>query len=511
MLEYHARMSSYGNLSPASLIHVLLGAAGILTIFYLDLLSAPGIAVWTLYILPLWYASRLGISPRVILPAVAGLCTVLTIAGWFLSPPDIDPAISFYNRTIGVALMWTLAIMLMRAAGLDEDVQAVQDAQARLAAIVESSSDAVVSKSLDGIVTTWNRSAELIFGYPADEMVGTSILRIIPPDRVHEETHILDRIKRGERIEHFETVRRRKDGTEIPVSLTISPIKDAKGRLIGASKIARDITEKRWAEETVRRQTAQLQEQAAGLRTANEQLMKQTAALEAANNELEGFSYSVSHDLRAPIRTIHSFVRIIEEDHGGRLDPELSRCLGIIAKGARQAGELIDDLLEFSRLGRQAMQRTRVNMIELVHEAIADLRKGEETPRAGITVADLPACFGDRRLLKLVWINLLSNALKYSRHRDRPHIEVGWRANEGPEESCTYYVKDNGVGFDMKYAHKLFGVFQRLHGQEEFEGTGVGLAIVQRIIHRHGGRVWGEGEVGVGATFYFTVEKARKP
>jgi light-regulated signal transduction histidine kinase (bacteriophytochrome) len=325
---------------------------------------------------------------------------------------------------------------------------------------------------------------------------------------VHEETHIIERIKRGERIEHFETVRRRRDGTEFPVSLTISAIKDAKGKLIRVSKIARDITEKKWAEETLRRQASQLQEQAASLSVTNERLVKQSAALEAANKELEGFSYSVSHDLRAPIRTIHSFVGIIEEDHGGRLDPEAARCLGVIAKAAEQAGELIDDLLEFSRLGRQALQLGRVDMAELVRETLAELRKEDEPPRATVTIADLPACFGDRRLLKLAWMNLLSNALKYSRHRDHPQIEVGSRTTEGAEKSSsTYYVKDNGVGFDMKYAHKLFGVFQRLHGKDEFEGTGVGLAIVQRIVHRHGGRIWGEGQVNVGATFYFTLER----
>ena len=326
---------------------------------------------------------------------------------------------------------------------------------------------------------------------------------------MHEETHIIERIRREERIEHFETVRRRKDGTEFPVSLTISPIKDTKGKLIGASKIARDITEKKWAEETLRRQTSQLQEQAAELGATNERLVKQSAALEAANKELEGFSYSVSHDLRAPIRTIHSFVRIIEEDHGERLDPELARCLGIIAKAAKQAGELIDDLLEFSRLGRQALQAGRVNMVELVREALAELRKTDEAPRAAITIADLPPCFGDRRLLKLAWTNLLSNALKYSGQREQPQIEVGSRTTEGGAgEPCVYYVRDNGVGFDMKYAHKLFGVFQRLHSIEEFEGTGVGLAIVQRIVHRHGGRIWGEGQVNAGATFYFTLERA---
>jgi two-component system sensor kinase len=278
--------------------------------------------------------------------------------------------------------------------------------------------------------------------------------------------------------------------------------------LIGASTIARDITEQKWAEETLRRQTVQLNEQADQLRIANEQLLKQTAALEAANKELEGFSYSVSHDLRAPIRTIHSFVRIIEEDHSRQLDSEGLRCLGIIAKGARQAGELIDDLLEFSRLGRQALQRGLVDMVQLVHEVMDDLRKEKEGEviRAGITVGDLPPCFGDRRLLKLVWANLLSNALKYSRNRPGPQIEVGWQADDEAKGPGIYYVKDNGVGFDMQYAHKLFGVFQRLHGKEEFEGTGVGLAIVQRIIHRHGGRVWGEGRIDGGAAFYFTLE-----
>jgi light-regulated signal transduction histidine kinase (bacteriophytochrome) len=215
----------------------------------------------------------------------------------------------------------------------------------------------------------------------------------------------------------------------------------------------------------------------------------------------------VSHDLRAPIRTIHSFVRIIEEDHAAQLDPELLRCLGIIAKGAKQAGQLIDDLLEFSRLGRHALQRGPVNMVALVQDVLADLRKDQDDHRTNIAVADLPSCFGDRRLLKLVWTNLLSNALKYSQYRDDVRIEVGWRPDDRSNRMCVYSVKDNGVGFDMKYAHKLFGVFQRLHGKEEFEGTGVGLAIVQRIVHRHGGRVWAEGEVNVGATFYFTVER----
>ncbi|WP_447601213.1 sensor histidine kinase [Nitrospira sp. Nam80] len=488
------------------LAHFLSVSSGILIIFWLDLISALGISVWALYIVPIWYVSRLRVSSKAIF-TIAAVCTALTILGWFLSPPGMDPWIASYNRVIGIALMWTLAAVLARASAFDERLRVAQKAQARLAAIVESSDDAIIGKSLETTITSWNGGAEAMFGFTADEAVGRSVTLIIPPDRLDEEAHIIERLKRGERIEQHETMRRRKDGTDVPISLTMSPIKDAGGRLIGISSIARDVTEKRRADEILRRQTAQLQEQAEHLHVANEQLTKHAVALEEANKELEGFSYSVSHDLRAPIRTIHSFVRIIEEDHAAQLDPELLRCLGIIAKGAKQAGQLIDDLLEFSRLGRHALQRGPVNMVALVQDVLADLRKDRDDHRTNIAVADLPSCFGDRRLLKLVWTNLLSNALKYSQYRDDVRIEVGWRPDDRSNRMCVYSVKDNGVGFDMKYVHKLFGVFQRLHGKEEFEGTGVGLAIVQRIVHRHGGRVWAEGEVNVGATFYFTVER----
>ncbi|HET6673796.1 MAG TPA: PAS domain S-box protein [Nitrospiraceae bacterium] len=490
----------------ARFIHFLAVSGGILVIFWLDMIAKLGIAVWALYILPLWYVSRLRVSSKTIF-TTAAVCTALTILGWFLSPPGLDPWISFYNRAIGLALMWALAMMLMRASAFDEKLSAAQKVQAQLAAIVETSDDAIIGKSLEGIVSSWNRSAETMFGFTADEAIGKSITLVIPPDRQDEEGRIMERLKRGERIEQYETVRRRKDGGDVSVSLTLSPITDAENRLIGISSIVRDVTEKKRAEDTLRRQAVQLQEQTNHLHVVNEQLKKHTAALEDANKELEGFSYSVSHDLRAPIRTVHSFVRIIEEDHGSHLDPELARCLGVIAKAARQAGQLIDDLLDFSRLGRHALQRQPVNMVAVVHDVLADLRKDQDDHRANIAVAELPPCFGDRRLLKLVWMNLLSNALKYSQYQDNARIEIGWRQDDRRERMCTYYVKDNGVGFDMKYAHKLFGVFQRLHGKEEFEGTGVGLAIVQRIVHRHGGQVWAEGEVNAGATFYFTVER----
>ena len=244
------------------------------------------------------------------------------------------------------------------------------------------------------------------------------------------------------------------------------------------------------------------------LTAANEALKKQTMALAEANKELEGFSYSVSHDLRAPLRTIDAFSRIVEEDHGSHLNAEANRCLTIVRKAAGQAGELIDDLLEFSKLGRQGMNFRLVKMADLAREAVDDLRILQEGRQIDLTIGDLPPCQGDRRFLKLVWTNLLTNAFKYTKYRNEAKIEVGWMPDDTNAEAVTYYVKDNGIGFDMTYVHKLFGVFQRLHQKEDFEGTGVGLAIVQRIVQRHGGRVWAEGKVDEGATFFFSLRKA---
>jgi PAS domain S-box-containing protein len=512
-------------------------------------------------------------------------------------------------------------------------------AMAHLAAIVTSSDLAIVGKDLQGTVTSWNRAAERLFGYSAEEMIGRSVLRIIPPDRRDEEVRILGCIASGKSIESYETIRRRKDGSDVPISLTVSPIIDARGHVIGASKIARDISEQKRAEraslqsrEDLRRalefQEAVVNNMGEGLYTvngegcvtsmnrvaeklfgwtseellgrkmhdmthykhrdgtpfyaeeceglqvlrsgtvltnhedvfvrkdgscfdvlyscspirangessglvvvfrdisaqkradealrdrdraltiANDELTQQSEALSEVNNELQSFSYSVSHDLRAPMRTIDAFVRIVEEDHGARLNAEARRCLGIVKKAAGQAGELIDDLLEFSRLGRIGMDLRSVKMAELARGVGDELQTMQEDRTIHLRVLDLPPCKGDWRLLQLVWSNLLANAVKYTRPRATAQIEVGWLPDDRQPDAVVYYVKDNGVGFDMKYVHKLFGVFQRLHLKEEFEGTGVGLAIVQRIVRRHGGRVWAEGKVDGGATFFFSLRKA---
>ena len=235
------------------------------------------------------------------------------------------------------------------------------------------------------------------------------------------------------------------------------------------------------------------------------QVAERTKALEGTNAELESFSYSVSHDLRAPLRAIHGFARILLEDHRAQLDPEAQRLLGVIDQNTRRMGQLIDDLLSFSRLGRQDVGASRVDMKDLAHTVADEVRRFEGDSRKSleIKIDPLPPARGDRALLSQVMRNLLQNAAKFTRGRDNALIEVGSRANG--EAQTVYFVRDNGAGFDPRYMDKLFGVFQRLHSADQFEGTGVGLAIVKRIIQRHGGRVWAEGKVGQGATFYFTL------
>jgi len=282
------------------------------------------------------------------------------------------------------------------------------------------------------------------------------------------------------------------DGREFFFRAVKTPVFASGGEIIGSQGILFDVTAQKLAEGEIRRLNAELEQR----------VIERTAQLQAANKELEAFSYSVSHDLRAPLRAVNGFAGIVLEDFGPQLPEAARRHLERIRNGGQRMGELIDDLLAFSRLSRQLLNRQNVDLSKLVQNALDELKPQREGRELEVRIGNLPPCHADPALLKQVWINLLSNAIKYSRGRQPAVVEAGQvRQNE----ETVYFVRDNGTGFDMQYAHKLFGVFQRLHRADEFEGTGVGLAIVQRIVHRHGGRVWAEAAVDRGATFYFTL------
>ncbi len=349
------------------------------------------------------------------------------------------------------------------------------------------------SLNRDGVFVQINDTELHWLGYARDEVIGKlNYADLLTPRSRDLFRSNFPRFKAQgwTRDIEFEMVRR--DGSLLPVLLSATAVTDDNGAFIMSRSTSYDVTERRKAEEDIRRLNEQLEKRVA----------ERTADLEAANKELEDFTYTVSHDLRAPLRAIDGFSRMLLRDEGNNLTEDTQRKLNVIRNNVLRMGQLIDDLLAFSRLGRTAMSLAPVDMEDLVKETWNDLCVIEDGHPKELRIGALPQAFGDRTLVRQVLSNLLSNAVKYSLPKGRAVIEIG---GEDTGEETIYQVKDNGVGFDMGYYDKLFGVFQRLHSDEEFEGTGVGLAIVKRIVHRHGGSVWAEGKVNEGAVFCFTL------
>ena len=343
----------------------------------------------------------------------------------------------------------------------------------------------------EGHLVRWNRQHERVTGYTAEELARMTLLdwyKDSPEDIARITAGVQQALAKG--YAEAEGNLQIKGGRRIPFHFNAVRLEIAGKHYFAGIGI--DITERKQTEEQIRHLNQTLEQRVA----------ERTAQLEDANRELEAFSYSVSHDLRAPLRTIDGFAHLLTEHRNAALDDETRRYLANIRSGTQRMSRLIDDLLRFSRLGRQQLVRARVDMAALVGEVIDELCPPAERARVEFRVGPLPPCEGDAALLRQVWVNLVSNALKYSRPRERAIIEI---ESTGGGQPVTYCIRDNGVGFNMQYACKLFHVFQRLHREQEFAGTGVGLAIVQRIVARHGGRVWAEATPDRGATFRFTL------
>lgn len=496
------------------------------------------------------------------------------------------------------------------------DQRRVEVDRSLLASIVESSNDAIMSKDFDGKILSWNKSAEDIFGYTASEVLGADAAILFPINRHPEERDIVERVKRGETIGHYETLRLRKDNTEVPVSLTISPIKNTDGETVAISKIVHDITEQKAAEESLRESEQRYRllfennpfsmwvydaqtldflavnyaatlhygythdeflsmtikdirpgedvemlltnfGKTAGkidhagiwkhrkkdgtiveveitshelvfdgkrarlvlandvtervqaeneIRMLNETLeqrvAERTVELEAANTELEAFSYSVSHDLRAPLRAIDGFSLALLEDYMDSLDPEAQSYLTRVREASQRMARLIDDMIKLSRVTRSDIRKENVDLSAMAGEVLRRLGEANPERTVGSRIQPNVTAYGDERLLRIVLENLLGNAWKFTAKRDDAEIVFGMNGRGTVPE---FFVRDNGAGFDMTYADKLFDAFQRLHNVSDFEGTGIGLATVQRIIRRHGGSIRAEGSEGAGAAFYFNL------
>jgi PAS domain S-box-containing protein len=373
-----------------------------------------------------------------------------------------------------------------------DKLQAEVEVRTRQASLLNLTHDTIFVRDMADNITYWNRGAQELYGWTDEQAIGKQTIELLrtqfpkPFEEIREELLLADRWE-------GELRNTKADGTEVIVSSRWSLQRNEQQQPVAVLETNNDITDRKRIEEEIRE--------------LNKDLQKRTVELEAVNKELEAFAYSTSHDLRAPLRHMAGYAELLQKNAFSSLDEKSRRYMTMIRESAKRMGTLIDDLLTFSRLGRTETKKARVSLDELVADAVNDIRQETDGRNIVWKIATLPEVYGDPSMFKVVLVNLISNAVKFTRTRSQAEIEIG--QSGGTSVEVIVFIRDNGVGFNMKYVNKLFGVFQRLHRSETFEGTGIGLATVQRIIHRHGGRVWAEGLVDGGATFYFSAPKSR--
>ena len=450
--------------------------------------------------LTVWYA---GIGPAIVALVLASLAF-----NYYFTQPRYTfyvntSEIPYYTVFMIFALLitWFAAVRRRVEHNLErsrDELQREVAIRTQQASLLNLTHDTIFVRDMNDVITYWNRGAQELYGWSAEEAIGKrshDLLRPIFPTQTDQPFPDHAGVIRAEllRVGRWDGELRhtKADATEVVVSSRWSLQRDERGDPVAVLETNNDISaRKRWENE---------------IRGLNQQLARRSTELEATNKELEAFAYSISHDLRAPLRHMAGYAELLQKHSGPAMDDKGRRYMAMILEAAQRMGTLIDDLLAFSRIGRAETRETMVSVGQLVKEVQSEVLHETEGRNLTWKVGALPDLYGDRSMLKLALVNLVSNALKFTRTRPAPEIEIG-SSDERPDD-VVVFVKDNGVGFDMKYVNKLFGVFQRLHRADEFEGTGIGLATVQRIVHRHGGRVWAEGEIGCGATFYLSLPK----
>ena len=408
-----------------------------------------------------------------------------------VGPEDRDHFIVFI--VFAVMIGWFVSVR-RRA---EEDLRRARDELAEAvvkrteqASLLDLTHDTIFVRDMNDVITYWNHGAQELFGWTSAQAIGKAaheLLETVYPVPFEEINAELLRTGRWE----GELRKTKADGTRVVVAARWALRRDELGQPVSVLATNNDITEQKRREERIRQLNADLQ--------------RRSRELEASNKELEAFAYSTSHDLRAPLRHMAGYSELLQKSAAPVLDEKSRRYVAMLLESAKRMGDLIDDLLAFSRIGRAEQRNTLVDLGQLAREVVSEVERGAEGRNIAWRMGTLPILFGDRSMLRLVLVNLLANAVKFTRTRAQAEIEIG--CTDGNQDEVVVFVRDNGVGFDMKYVAKLFGVFQRLHRAETFEGTGIGLATVQRIIARHGGRVWAEGAVDRGATFYFSAPK----